>query len=84
MAGGLALRDIPLERKQAYDAVMRLFDGGADVAKPDSLRGQFGLLFAIYRKYDGLPSESFSVCLQTGKISARKPEAEASAELVSM
>lgn len=77
MAGGLALRDIPLERKQAYDAVMGLFADRAGVAKPDSLSEQFALLFAIYEKYDGLPSENFSVCLQTGRISARQPEAEA-------
>ncbi|EDQ32646.2 putative phosphohydrolase [Hoeflea phototrophica DFL-43] len=77
MAGGLALRDIPVERKQAYDAVMRLFDRGADMVKPDGLKAQLAMLFAIYEKYDGLPSENFSVCLQTGKISVRRPEADA-------
>jgi hypothetical protein len=56
---------------------MRLFDRGADMVKPDGLKAQLAMLFAIYEKYDGLPSENFSVCLQTGKISVRRPEADA-------
>lgn len=79
MAGDLALRDIPAQRKQAYDAVRKLFESGADVEKPDGLRAQLAMLFGIYKKYQGLPSGNFSVCLQTGKISAKGAEAEASA-----
>ncbi|WP_394690215.1 metallophosphoesterase family protein [Hoeflea sp.] len=70
MAGGLALRDIPPERKQVYDALMKLFDSCAGAARPNSLSHWFRLLFAIYRKYDGLPCERFSICLQTGRVLA--------------